>query len=537
MGPQLSAGGSRARRHPGALLGLVAAIALGGAAVVGGARAGERASSAGGTGGGAPTSGAAEASPGTSTGPATGTAAPPSSVARDARGWTMHPDRATAAGAAEVLTGGGPYPAPSLGAPLLGLEGGAADLDELIARPTLLFYFSATCPHCIDAAPGMTAIAAEFAGALDVIGLASGGNSLDEIRAFVDGTGVTFPVYKDFMRRFASENKARSTPTVWLVEPRDGAFVTKQEFRPWMGGSELLLRIGMAAAAGQDPWSAFGADTYWGPQACGACHIQEFDSWGLTHHSKAYWTLYERKQAEDPACVGCHVTGLGKPGGFTIGDHASALADVGCEACHGPGGPHGPGKAKDASRSACQGCHDAEHSIGFSLDKGLPWIDHFAATGMDEAAFREARTALVEGRAPKPLLAFPAGDNLGVGACTECHEAQVKGWKKGPHRGAMKTLASKGSAGDAQCVDCHAVPRTEPASSVADYFVDDGVGCEACHGPGQQHVAAQGGTDNIVGLGASCPECVIEAICTTCHTPQQDPDWELKAALKQVHGK
>ena len=61
----------------------------------------------------------------------------------------------------------------------------------------------------------------------------------------------------------------------------------------------------------------------------------------------------------------------------------------------------------------------------------------------------------------------------------------------------------------------------------------EGVGCESCHGPGGAHAAAPSAT-NIVGLGESCPECVIEAICTSCHTEQWDPDWELKARLGAI---
>jgi hypothetical protein len=84
-----------------------------------------------------------------------------------------------------------------------------------------------------------------------------------------------------------------------------------------------------------------------------------------------------------------------------------------------------------------------------------------------------------------------------------------------------------------QCVSCHATEKTKPATKVSD-FHKGGVGCEACHGPGEQHVAAQGGKENIVGLGDSCPVCVVEAICTRCHTPEHDPDWNLEEALKKV---
>ena len=63
--------------------------------------------------------------------------------------------------------------------------------------------------------------------------------------------------------------------------------------------------------------------------------------------------------------------------------------------------------------------------------------------------------------------------------------------------------------------------------------MDDGVGCESCHGSGQAHVADPT-KDNIVGLGDSCPVCVIEAVCTTCHTKEWDPDWDLDQRLEEL---
>jgi hypothetical protein len=66
-----------------------------------------------------------------------------------------------------------------------------------------------------------------------------------------------------------------------------------------------------------------------------------------------------------------------------------------------------------------------------------------------------------------------------------------------------------------------------------EYRMDESVGCEACHGAGGEHVK-EPTKDNIVGLGESCPECVIEAICTSCHTPAWDPGWELKTRLNSI---
>ena len=41
---------------------------------------------------------------------------------------------------------------------------------------------------------------------------------------------------------------------------------------------------------------------------------------------------------------------------------------------------------------------------------------------------------------------------------------------------------------------------------------------------------------NIVGLGDSCPECVIEEVCTNCHTPTWDPAWHLDTRLGVIRG-
>lgn len=447
-----------------------------------------------------------------------------------------------AAGLAEVLGGNGPFANANLSVRLISQDGDILDLDKLVGdRPMLLFYFSAGCPHCAEVAPELIRLAQRFQAQLDVLGIASGSNGLDAIGQFQREQKLPFPVHKDFSRKFASRNKAVSTPTVLLIrKSAEGTFETLADFRPFYSGASLPAEMRIRAVLGQDPWQAFEQGLYMGAKACGSCHREEYRSWGLTHHSTAYWTLYERKETERSECVKCHVTGLGQATGFTLGDDGSPLADVTCEACHGAGGPHVPGQDRSSIPSAaslCETCHDREHSVRFDLERALPAIDHFRATTMDEPTFLKARKDLLEGRAPKPLLAFPDGQNLGPGACVECHRAEHRNWSRSRHAKAMKTLAQRDGAGDPNCVACHAVSRTESPESVDD-FHPESVSCEACHGPGEQHVAAGGGKDNIVGLGESCPECIIEGICTRCHTPEQDPDWDLKSALEKVrHGR
>ena len=63
------------------------------------------------------------------------------------------------------------------------------------------------------------------------------------------------------------------------------------------------------------------------------------------------------------------------------------------------------------------------------------------------------------------------------------------------------------------------------------FWIKEGVGCESCHGAGGEHVAAPS-KENIVGLGHSCPVCVLESMCTSCHTPKWDPNWNLDERMK-----
>ena len=107
------------------------------------------------------------------------------------------------------------------------------------------------------------------------------------------------------------------------------------------------------------------------------------------------------------------------------------------------------------------------------------------------------------------------------------------------HGQAMATLAKTEEHQEVGCVRCHATPTVSGPipTELGKFRVNEGVGCESCHGPGGDHVEAEGGTDNIVGLGDSCPVCVIEAVCTSCHTATHDKDWDLQRDLARISHK
>ncbi|MEW5945150.1 MAG: cytochrome c family protein [bacterium] len=88
---------------------------------------------------------------------------------------------------------------------------------------------------------------------------------------------------------------------------------------------------------------------YVGVKQCLMCHEEMDDApstWKASKHSKAYEALGSeeaKKHSDEPkkdsVCLQCHVTGPGKPGGFSPDldeKKRSQLENVTCESCHGP---------------------------------------------------------------------------------------------------------------------------------------------------------------------------------------------------------
>jgi hypothetical protein len=119
-----------------------------------------------------------------------------------------------------------------------------------------------------------------------------------------------------------------------------------------------------------------GLPAYVGSDKCASCHAAAYAWWEKTPHGRAYATLTTRHKEYNLSCVGCHVTGYGKPGGATVTWNLDgALVNVGCEQCHGPGEAHldAPPERKresiqrDTPESVCLSCHNEEHSDQFEF--------------------------------------------------------------------------------------------------------------------------------------------------------------------------
>jgi len=113
----------------------------------------------------------------------------------------------------------------------------------------------------------------------------------------------------------------------------------------------ILFIMAFLVVAGNDADAA----KYVGAKKCKACHMKQYKSWKKTNMAGSFENLKSGVKAEekkkagldpdkdythDEDCVKCHVTGYGKPGGFTSIEETPKLAGVQCESCHGPGGEY-----------------------------------------------------------------------------------------------------------------------------------------------------------------------------------------------------
>lgn len=133
---------------------------------------------------------------------------------------------------------------------------------------------------------------------------------------------------------------------------------------------------------------------------------------------------------------------------------------------------------------------------------------------------------------------------VGSAACADCHESATKAWQASKHAHAWETLA-KAETGTRygwpvthypDCVACHVVGYGEQSGFVNPEKTPDlrDVGCEACHGPGDQHIEAyaegrepKAGEKGFMGRVGPHP-------CLRCHDFEQSPTFVFQDRWKDI---
>jgi len=427
-------------------------------------------------------------------------------------------------------------------------DGSAFDLASLRGKPVVLIFFLSTCPHCHHALEFLKAELPKLpeASRPQLIGISVHG-AADAVKSQLAADGLDFfPVLADDDHAVRGKyGVVAGVPDIFFIDP-SGAIATR--IQGWRDDRDpALARMWLAKLAGQTPPLLLHATGYSGSEVCAVCHEPQHATWELTQHAGAFGTLVRHSAAAKPECVGCHVVGWQKTGGYTISPPTPHLEDVGCENCHGRGGPHqSPEFAKKTDyQTVCVTCHDAKHSLGFDYATFLPKISHKENAALAALPLEEKQKILAAlGKPRSPLLPTTAA-YVGSQACQSCHTGEFETWSKQPHAQSLASLEKKDAVSKNECLACHTTafgknggfPKGGKAADHADLAR---VGCETCHGPGGDHIgpnAARVGT--IISLTDKCDSCVILQICGTCHDQANDPGFEFAVKQKielQKHG-
>jgi len=333
----------------------------------------------------------------------------------------------------------------------------------------------------------------------------------------------------------------------------------------------LLISLSALAQQAKHP-------VYVGARVCGSCHDgqgmgNQYSRWLLTKHARAYTSLSKPEALQiarlsgipeppDKAmlCLGCHATAAeAEP---WERDPTFAIEDgMQCEKCHGPGSEYATAEVmsdREAAMKAglrmptkewCAKCHFVKGS-------------HVAVHKLPQLNIEEALKTIAHPLPEKPVFspqktAAVAQPNAGpkyVGslACGSCHKEKALGfqystWRLSSHARAYAVLSTpeafeqakqKGVQGEprhaGECLKCHTTGHgVDPSAFTASFNPAEGVGCEACHGPGSEYQAEATMRDrrSAESLGLTP---VSRDTCLRCHQDSAEKPFNFEEAKKKI---
>lgn len=318
---------------------------------------------------------------------------------------------------------------------------------------------------------------------------------------------------------------------------------------------------------------------YVGARVCGSCHHgpetgHQFSLWLLSKHSQAYaalskpeaWKIAElsgvpEDPQESPLCLGCHATAADAEEWER--DPTFHLEDgVQCERCHGPGSEYMPLEImrnpeeamrrglKKPTKRLCLVCHGEKGSHIAVLQQPQLSVDEL----WERIAHPTPENAGKPEELPQPSADPSSGDApvfVGSGACGQCHRGPERGyqfdlWRRSEHALAWARLGTPaareiaeqmGITGNPQrapeCLKCHTT-YGDQLDRVADaYVITEGVGCEACHGPGSLYQAEAVMRDPLAArqAGLLVPD---RETCDKCHAQAHGKPFDYQAAWEAI---
>ena len=319
---------------------------------------------------------------------------------------------------------------------------------------------------------------------------------------------------------------------------------------------------------------------YVGVKVCATCHQgksmgHQFSKWLNSRHARAYAVLAEpeakeiarlsgipQEPQESPTCLGCHATGAHVEA-WEKDETFFSEDGVQCEKCHGPGSEYMDAavmsnreEAEKAglmmpTMSDCMGCHQVKGSH-VAIHK-LPKLDMTQA--MADIAHPTPADFKYGSMPQSPDETDSTKDEgryIGTLTCAACHKGPSKGyqfskWRMSAHARAYAVLATDEAYEIAKkqglknapqtspaCLKCHTTAYHQPAKGeVESYSLYEGVGCEACHGAGNDYYPEAIMRDPRAAKAAGLKE-VTRQTCLGCHENPHDKPFDFDDAMKKI---
>lgn len=176
------------------------------------------------------------------------------------------------------------------------------------------------------------------------------------------------------------------------------------------------------------------------------------------------------------------------------------------------------------------------------------WIGAVAAVVLVSTSPDSSR-----GQSPPATPEQAAPKFIGVEGCAKCHNSegtgrQVESWKSSPHARAFETLGSDAARkiaaecgisdpqADGRCVRCHTTGAGIPKSRFRQGFQsEEGVQCEACHGPGENYARIEHMISNAKARDMGLTEPTA-AVCVRCHNAESPTfkGFDFKTAIGRI---
>ncbi|MDR3199262.1 MAG: hypothetical protein LBU34_15450 [Planctomycetaceae bacterium] len=157
-----------------------------------------------------------------------------------------------------------------------------------------------------------------------------------------------------------------------------------------------------------------------------------------------------------------------------------------------------------------------------------------------------------QGLGIKPIpnrRAVESGRFIGSKSCADCHELSFSIWKKSRHATAWRSLAETSKPSrtfDPECIACHVIGWNPTEFLPYEHgFLGEketpellNIGCESCHGPGENHIKAEQGSDAVFQekhrKTIRLPFDAAKKVCIQCHDGDNSPHFDFETYWEKI---